>query len=371
MKTNLKYITYQSFPSAKANTIQTVDNVNYLSKYFQVELIFPLREKESSDNIDDFIYFYDIKENVKVRGVDHKYPFGKIKYFEKLFFLISHFLWAKNYVKNIDDSINDNFFTRSDWIFYFLSQKNKNVTFECHQLSKIRKFVMKQSINKSNSKIIFLNDLLMEDSKLNLIKHKNKLTVLHNGVDENLFTENIKKDKNKVIFIGNLKRFNKSRNLEFFISAFRKSNMPNNLTFTIIGHPQEEIEKLKKFVKRNKLEKKIKLINRLERRSAIAEIQKANIGLLINTDNNLHSTHYTSPLKYFEYLYAGLKIVAANFPSHHALPFSENVIFYEINDDNSFINGLMKASKSQNLKVNNIEQITLKNRAKRIFEFIN
>ena len=28
----------------------------------------------------------------------------------------------------------------------------------------------------------------MEDSKLNLIKHKNKLTVLHNGVDENLFT---------------------------------------------------------------------------------------------------------------------------------------------------------------------------------------
>ena len=36
MKTNLKYVTYQSFPSEKANTIQTIDNVNYLSKYFKL-----------------------------------------------------------------------------------------------------------------------------------------------------------------------------------------------------------------------------------------------------------------------------------------------------------------------------------------------
>ena len=230
---------------------------------------------------------------------------------------------------------------------------------------------MRQAINKPNSKIIFLNNLLMQDSKLNLIKHKNKLIVLHNGVDEKLFAQNVKKDENKVIFIGNLKRFNKSRNLEFFISAFSKSNMPNNLTFTIIGHPKNEIEKLKKFVKKNKLEKKIKLINRLERKSAIAEIQESSVGLLINTDNNLHSTHHTSPLKYFEYLYAGLKIVAVNFPSHHALPFSENIIFYEMNDDNSFINGLIKAYKLEIIKNDNIEQITLKNRAKKIFEFIN
>ena len=46
----------------------------------------------------------------------------------------------------------------------------------------------------------------------------------------------------------------------------------------------------------------------------------------------------------------------------------QKCLFYEINDDNSFINGLMKASKSQNLKVNNIEQITLKNRAR---EYLN
>ena len=45
MKNKLVYITYQTFPSRKANTIQTIDNLNYLAKYFDVELIFPLRDK--------------------------------------------------------------------------------------------------------------------------------------------------------------------------------------------------------------------------------------------------------------------------------------------------------------------------------------
>ena len=63
MKTNLKYVTYQSFPSEKANTIQTIDNVNYLTKYFQVELICPLRVKNSSDDMNILKKLYQIDEN--------------------------------------------------------------------------------------------------------------------------------------------------------------------------------------------------------------------------------------------------------------------------------------------------------------------
>ena len=51
MKDKLIYLTYQSFPSLKANTIQTIDNLNYLSKYFEVDLVFPLRDKNSSDDM--------------------------------------------------------------------------------------------------------------------------------------------------------------------------------------------------------------------------------------------------------------------------------------------------------------------------------
>ena len=89
-------------------------------------------------------------------------------------------MWSKKYIKKISKTNKDTFFTRSDWIFYFLSLKNMNVTFECHQLSRIRKFVMRKSIINPNSKIIFLNTNLLLDSKIDQTKYKEKLIVLHN-----------------------------------------------------------------------------------------------------------------------------------------------------------------------------------------------
>ena len=182
MKDKLIYLTYQSFPSLKANTIQTIDNLNYLSKYFEVDLVFPLRENNSSDDMSVLKNYYYINENVKVRGELHNYPFGKIKIFQNLLFIISQLLWSKKIVKKIGSSNKDYFFTRSDWVFYFLARKNKRVVFECHQLSKIKKFVMKKSIEYDHSKIIFLNNLLKADSGIDNKKFEDKLIVLHNGV---------------------------------------------------------------------------------------------------------------------------------------------------------------------------------------------
>ena len=65
MKDKLIYLTYQSFPSLKANTIQTIDNLNYLSEYFEIELIFPLRNKNSSDDMDVLKNYYNINKNIK------------------------------------------------------------------------------------------------------------------------------------------------------------------------------------------------------------------------------------------------------------------------------------------------------------------
>ena len=48
----ITYLTYQNFPANTANSIQTLKTFKYLSRYkFESELIFPLREKNSSDNI--------------------------------------------------------------------------------------------------------------------------------------------------------------------------------------------------------------------------------------------------------------------------------------------------------------------------------
>ena len=59
----IKYITYQSFPSNKANTLQTFDNIKYMiKKGFNVDLIFPLREIKSSDDLKVLAKYYDFKK---------------------------------------------------------------------------------------------------------------------------------------------------------------------------------------------------------------------------------------------------------------------------------------------------------------------
>ena len=312
---NLKYLTYQSFPSNKANTIQTIDNLKYLKNFFDVEVIFPLRNKESSDNTQILSNVYGNINGIQFKGKNHFLPFGRIYLFEKISFHLSHYIWSKKISKSYIKNKKNYFFTRSDWIFYFLSKNNMNVTFECHQLSKLRKFIIKKAMKFSNSKIIFLNKQLLIDSKIPDI-YQSKTKILGNGVDSNLFNSTSIKKNNRIIFVGNLKRFNKDRNLKFIINCFIDKDINSQYTLDILGGNEKECEELELMIGDLNLSKSINIINRKDRRETIKQIKSSDIGLLINSSDNEHSYKYTSPLKYFEYLYAELKVIAVDFPSH-------------------------------------------------------
>ncbi len=366
------YLTYQSFPSVKANTIQTISNLKYFVRNgYDVELIFPLREKNSSDKLADLQEFYSFNEYIKVRGVKHNYPFGKVFLFEKLFFLFSHLLWSKKIVNNLikSNDIDYTFFTRSEWIAYFLSQQKLNVLYECHQSSKIKKLLVPLIIKNKKSKIIFLNENLNKSFNLKK-KFYSRISTLHNGVDSELFDENIEKNINDIIFVGNLLRFNKKRDIEFLINSFKDTRLSKKYNLKIVGGPENERMRLGEHIEKNNLENKVKAIGELGRKDTIIEIQKSEIGLLINTSDNLHSTHYTSPLKYFEYLYGGLKIVAVDFPAHRNLPFSDNITYFNENNLEEFIKSLEKASYKQKIEKDKLKDITLDSRVKRIIEII-
>ena len=374
MSKNLIYLTYQTFPAPTANTIQTIDNVKYLfNKGYKVKVVFPMRSRLSSDKSEDLKNYYEFNEEIEFKGLEHKLPFGKYKIFEKYFFIISHYLWAKKTSKQFTFTKykNTQFFTRSDWIFFFLSRKNLKVLFECHQLSKTRKWVLKKSITYPKSKVIFLNENLKLDSGINNKKFLEKTEVIQNGVDSKLFNFPKNKDPYQIVFTGNLKRFNDDRGLNFIIDSFKNKNMPDQYSLLIIGGPVEEVQKMRNYVSKEGLDHKINIIDRLDRSKVISTIEKAGIGLLVNSSNNSHSTNYTSPLKYFEFLYAGLKIVAVDFPSHRSLPFSEKIYFFRENHTESFINALNNSSTFRELEKNILGPITLTSRINKIDEFIN
>ena len=364
------YITYQTFPAETANSLQTISNIKHILKLgMNVHLIFPLREQRSSDDVAIINSFYEEDLHFDITGTDHKYPFGKFKLFNRLLFLMSHFLWSRKTVMNIlekkDNSVG--FFTRSDWVFYFLSKNNKNVVFECHQFTKIRKFIISSSLKNPGSKIIFLNENLKNDYEKRF-KLNNNFVILQNGVDESLF-ESTAKNNNQIIFVGKLTRFGKSRNIDYLINSF--SQLDESYKLKIIGATEPEREKYQKIVGELKIDRRVKIFEFMSHRKVVKHILESEIGVLINTIDNAHSTKYTSPLKYFEYLYADVKVIASNFEAHKKLPFSENIKFFNIGDSSSFVKSVIEVQDTPTLDKNKKEKISLDLRAKEILNLFN
>lgn len=371
MTSKLIYLTYQTFPANTANSLQTITMLKYFSRSsYDVELIFPNRADNSSGDIEILQKHYDFKESYDVTLTKHNYPFRDYKtkvYFTKLRFHISHFLWSLNVVKRVaDDQKSDTlFFTRSDWVFYFLSKKNKNVTFECHQTSIIRKFVISRAIKCPNSKVIFTNDLLKKEF-FNNDSFPDKILVSHNSYDGDFFTDkNKEKISNKVIFVGNLLRFEGTRGIDFLIDAFNDSRL-KQYTLEIIGGPENIKNELKGKLKNSN----IHLSGQKNRVETIESILTSCVGVLINTSSNRHSTHHTSPLKFFEYLRSGLNVVAVDFPSHRNLPFSEQIYFFKEKDSESLIRAILEASKEALNTYSNLDKHSYEERANTILKFI-
>ena len=372
---NLKYLTYQSFPAETANSLQTITTLKYFKKNgFDVTLIFPLREKQSNADLAVLHDYYNFSENIDVHGVSHNYPFGKFKIFESISFHISHYLWSKKTVNKlvINDKEKTIWFTRSDWILYFLAKKNIKVIFECHKSSKLRKFIIKKTSNNKNVKFIFLNKILYEhfDSPNNSI-------VLHNGVDEELFIneeklpiqKNTKNKFKKIVFVGSLSRYGKKRNLDYFIDSFKDDYISSNFKFIIVGGPESEAINLREYVYKNNLSDNIQIVGRQSRAQIVKTLRDADIGLLTNNRDDQHSLVFTSPLKYFEYLYSDLIVLASDFPSHRNLPYSEKIEFFNDHDSDSFVNILKNIDQKKGYKLIEKDLITVDKRVKRIIEF--
>ncbi|MDB4249781.1 glycosyltransferase [Acidimicrobiia bacterium] len=345
-------------------------NIKYLIRNdTDVSLIFPLREKESTDNSETLKRFYSIKEEFNIVGTKHNLPFGKVNVLNRVLFLYSHLVWSYFITNKLDKEkpSDEFFFTRSDWVFFFLSRKNRKVVFECHQFTRIRKFLINKSLKKEKSKIIFLNDNLKDDYEKKY-RLKNNYIILHNGVDLENYSIESKLKSNEIVFIGKLKRFGESRNVNFLLKAL--AALAPQYTLKIVGATDLESKNLEKESKHLGVENRVKILKRVSYSDVAKHLSSASIGVLINSNKNTHSISYTSPIKYFEYLAAGLKIIAVDFPSHRSLPFSDNISFFEEGNTKSLIDAIKKTEHTSKLTKDIFSDISLETRTKKIIDFI-
>ena len=378
MNKTIHYITYQTFPANTANSIQSISNIKYLvRKGINVKLFFPKREKQSNDDISILQNHYDFKEEFHAECLEHKLPFGKVKYFNKLAYLYSHLVWSRRAVKELlgKHPTPDVFFTRSDWVYYFLSLRNQHVVFECHQLTNLRKLLVNKSIKKDKSKLICLNQAIADDLMIPEL-YASKIKIVPNGYDEDFFESDYSKEKKsnkkkRVVFVGNLKRFGKSRGLNNIVDIYESKSIYERFELTIVGGPNKVAKELKDEIENRKLENSVSVVGQQSRRDALNIIENSDIGVLINEKGNKHSELYTSPLKYYEYLRGKLKVIAVDFPSHRSLMFSDKIIFFNLESRESLINALELSIKNETpfLEEDEIRKLSLEARATTIINF--
>ena len=364
----ISYITYQSFPAETANSIQTISNILEIVKQgHEISLVFPNREKDSNGKLKELQEYYNFVEEFEVHRLKHYLPFGRIKIFNKFFFHISHFLWSF-FVSNLnkDYSSADLILTRSDWIFYFFSRRKKNIIFECHTESKLRNILMKRSLMNENSKIVYITKSL-ENKYKNLQAKKEQGIVLESGYREDLFSKSLVKVPNQVVFVGNLLRFGKSRDIEFLIDCFKNQKL-HKYSLIIVGGPAGYVEELRKKLDKNQ-GKNIRFTGRLNQKQTSKLLLESEVGILINSNTNINSLKHTSPLKYYEYLAAKLKVVAIDFDAHKNLPLADNIKFFDGGNEEHFINALLSTSSLRHIEENEIQKYSYKARIKKLIDF--
>ena len=362
----LNYITYQGIPSYNtyAYGICTFSTIKYLVRNdFDVKLVFPLREKSATTDISKLQDFYEMYEDFEIKPTKHYLPFGRIRVFEKYMYIISHILWSyyvsRKYSKNNTNII----FTLSDWVFYFLSRKNINVIYECHDLTNTRKKLVSKAMQSRNSKIICINKYIKEDL---LLEEGGNVIVLENGFDEDIFTRKNKGNKVKIVYSGNLQRFGKTRGVKEIIRYFQESEHVNNSELHIFGGPTEIATSLKKDFKHENI-----FIHGHTTRSELSEVlSEAHIGILSNIEST-HAQRHTSPVKYYEYLGSGMNVVATNSLAHKELPIQNSIFYFDLDEKISFTKALNDAIENiDNSKSPDVHQLTLKYRMNRVIDFI-
>ena len=358
MNKNLHYITFQSFPMFSANTIVTMKMLKYFKKKeYDVSLIFPGRNKVKSSE-EEILKFYGVSEKININRTNYLLPFGKINFFNKSSFRISHFLWSVfiwlKYKFNNVDYKNTILLTRSSWVLYFFSFSKYKIVFECHKFSKLTKYILKLLRKKYNCGYTFSNELLKNCFELSKIQENNTI-IAPSAYDEDEFNKKQHiKNENEVIFVGRFTRFNKDRNLDFLIEAFSKEEL-QTYKLKLIGGPKKIAEQLRSTIEEKNVNN-ITVLDYMPQAQLIQTLSKSEIGILINSAGDRHSRMHTSPVKYFEYIRAGLKVLAIDFESHRALPYSKQIFYFDEGNLTSFINGLSTLSKKNSMKYSNINK---------------
>ena len=362
------YIFPEEFPNNKARGIQVAHSIFALaSQGINVDFAYvPLK------NFPNPFHFYGLRIPETLRLVPLSRTICNIK--SNRIFFWNFKKWFKKLQKHPDCIV-----VRHIKIAYFLLINFPQIPliYEAHEVfSDVASKNIKTKIHKienfisSKSSIIIANSNVTAERLREKYLTNRKIFVVPNGVkiyemSSNKHWHEIHKN---IIYTGSLFKW---KGVEDLVEA---SRFLSGFKITIIGGNSSQIERLKRKMNPNGAE--IVFLGYLPYQETIQYLQKACIAIIPN--RNESPSHFTSPLKLFEYMAAGCAIIASDIPSLHEVLNNDEAIWFEPGNPYSLSEAIKilasdveKAKKMGEMMRNKANNYTWDLRAKKIIEIIN
>jgi len=355
--------------------------LNSLSNYYEVILLSLDKECEIKNYFKNILNV-ELNKNLKIVTISNKFFFLKSN---KLFF----FRNLKKYITNNHSSERLLIYSRDLKQMRLCLKKLRKLNrisfaFEVHQIlsENYKKKGEKDNANKLErlERFVFGNaDFLISITKTLEIEIHNKydskarLIVLPVGFNKDFLLAKKNQIDADVIYTGN---FSDWKGLDTLIEAVSiiKYTHNKNIRVKLIGARKGDQIKYIEICKKFNVSDLIDIVPRMAHKKILHFLESSLIGVLPNKyldDGAL----YTSPLKLYEYLGAGLKVVASRLPSIESNISDSLVYFFEPENPSDLAEKIIYALSDQNFDKHIVQtfarNFTWEARAEKFYFFIN
>jgi glycosyltransferase involved in cell wall biosynthesis len=264
------------------------------------------------------------------------------------------------------------------------SSRNVEFIFEAHQiLSKNyeRDNNIKQSLRMRKLEsfvfsnidcLVCITETLSQDIKKSFVNCPTNHLILPVGFNKKFLLINHKNNKYDILYAGN---FSKWKGLDSLLEAISliKQTKYKDISVVLIGADKNSKKYYEDKSKSLGLVNNITILNRIKHRKIYQYLSESKIGV-VPTSSKGDGLLYTSPLKLYEYLGSGIKVVSSRLPSIESnIP--DDIVYYSNPDDpESLASSIVLALEDKNFnsdKVKNFaKKYTWDKRAVQFLDFI-
>jgi len=372
------YIANARIPTEKAHGYQIMKMCeSFADLGVKVDLILPYRSNKQFRGVASFKH-YLVKNNFTIKKIycpDPVFLMNKSGWYIKiqsLFFSLGLLIYLV--FKSRKDEI---IYTRDEYFLSWLTWFPNKVIWEAHDLLRSRQ--TKQWLKCFRIMTITQG---LKDEMTRLGVPEEKILVAPDGVDLKLFAgiSNSKKDLREelalpleekiILYAGHLYDWKGADTLAQ-AATFLKNE---NVKFVFVGGIGKDLEA---FTKSYGGEKNILIVGQVNRSVVPKYLKAADVLILPNSAKREISSHYSSPLKLFEYMASGRPIIASRLDSLQEVLTDEECIFFSPDDAIDLAQKISHLLSNKELaeKVaakagEKVKDYTWENRAKNIIKFI-